>query len=116
MATLPITNLTGAEIVYCVPTNSTRNPLGAFQQPTTTQAIANLAAGGIFSGTFVATGATAVSVANTTVLVTTPILISLNTVGGTPSAPVITTLTAGTGFTVTTGLGDTSTYNYTIFQ
>lgn len=42
--TLPLTNLTGSEIVLITPTNSTNNPLGAFQQPTTTGAIAALGA------------------------------------------------------------------------
>lgn len=46
MVTLPIANLTGNELVYVNPTNSGSNSLGAFQYPTTTGAIAALAAAG----------------------------------------------------------------------
>lgn len=66
-------------------------------------------------GTFVATGASAVTVADVNMLKTSIVDISLNTVGGTVgAAPTLTTITAGTGFTVTCTALDTSTYNYSI--
>lgn len=66
-------------------------------------------------GTFVANGASAVTVAAPTVAITSGILISLNTVGGTVGAiPAVKTITAGTGFTVAATASDTSTYNYVI--
>lgn len=68
-------------------------------------------------GTFVLTGATPVSVANTSVAASDFIGISLNTVGGTVGVyPHIATLTASTGFTVVGTAGDTSTYNYCIIK
>jgi hypothetical protein len=68
-------------------------------------------------GTFVATAGGTVTVANTHVAVGSDITITLETVGGTIStAPVINTLTAGTGFTVTCGAADTSTYRYTVWN
>lgn len=39
---------------------------------------------------------------------------TLKTVGGTVAAPFVATITPGTGFTVTCGGSDTSTYNYLI--
>lgn len=65
-------------------------------------------------GTFVANGTSTVTIADTNVTTTSDINITLKTVGGTPSNPVISTITAGTGFTVTCGSGDTSTYTYSI--
>ncbi len=70
-----------------------------------------------FTGTFVANGATAVTVTNTNILATDNVVISLNTVGGTVGAlPHLATITAGTGFTVVGTAGDTSTYNYRIYR
>ncbi len=67
------------------------------------------------SGTFVANGASAVTVADARVTATSIILISLNTVGGTVGAvPAVKTITAGTGFTVAGTASDTSTYSYLI--
>lgn len=67
------------------------------------------------SGTFVATAASAVTVANTFVTATSTIIFGLKTIGGTPAgAPYMATVTPGTGFTVKAFAGDTSTYNYTI--
>lgn len=69
------------------------------------------------SGTFVANGATPVTVANTNVALTDIIVPSLNTVGGTVGAiPRVVTITAGTGFTINGSASDTSTYNYRIFK
>lgn len=68
-------------------------------------------------GTFVANGATPVTVANTSIAITDAIIISLNTVGGTVGAvPAIQTITAATGFTVAATASDTSTYNYSIIS
>jgi hypothetical protein len=69
----------------------------------------------VTTGTFVANGATSVTVAQTAVTAASIILISLNTVGGTVGAiPAVQTLTAGTGFTVAGTASDTSTYNYMV--
>lgn len=67
-------------------------------------------------GTFVANGATPVTVANANVTAGSNITITLKTVGGTvsPSVPYIATITPGTGYTVTGTASDTSTYNYEI--
>lgn len=56
----------------------------------------------------------AATVANTNVDAGSNILMTLKTVGGTVAAPFVATITAGTGFTVTCGGSDTSTYNYII--
>ena len=69
----------------------------------------------VTSGTFIANGATPVTVAAANVTATSMILISLNTPGGTVGAiPAVATITAGTGFTVAGTASDTSTYNYLI--
>lgn len=104
---------TGTEIVYVQGVTAAGN-FGATQFPVSLQSIANLAGGGSLGGTFIGAGGTAVTVTNTNILATTPIVISLNTVGGTVGAhPVIQTITSGS-FTVTTTLADSSTYNYTV--
>lgn len=68
------------------------------------------------AGTFVANGATPVTVADTRVTATSQIEVTLKTVGGTvsPTRPNILTITPGTGFTVGGVALDTSTYNYSI--
>lgn len=70
-----------------------------------------------YSGTFVANGATPVTVVEPNVTANSAIIITLKTVGGTvsPSVPYIATITVGTGFTVTGTALDTSTYNYKVF-
>lgn len=69
------------------------------------------------SGTFTANEATAVVVANTNVTANSTITFGLKTVGGTPAgAPFLSAVTAGTGFSVKTTVGDTSVYNYTIIN
>lgn len=69
------------------------------------------------SGTFTANGATAVTVANTSVTGNSVIIITLKTAGGTVGAyPAIKTITAGTGFTVAATASDTSVYNYRIIS
>jgi hypothetical protein len=68
-------------------------------------------------GTFVANGASAVTISDTRVAITDAIVISLNTVGGTVGVqPHVATITAGTGFTVVCTAGDTSTYNYFLLK
>lgn len=64
-------------------------------------------------GTFVCSGGTA-TVADTNVDAGSVVFITLKTVGGTVAAPFIATITPATGFTVTCGGSDTSTYNYAI--
>lgn len=66
-------------------------------------------------GTFTATGASAVTVANTAVSPSSQVIFTLKTVGGTVGAyPTVKTITPGTGYTVTCTAADTSVYNYTI--
>ena len=66
-------------------------------------------------GTFVANGASAVTVAAANVTANSDINITLKTVGGSVGAiPAIQTITPGTGFTVSGTAGDTSTYNFSI--
>lgn len=67
-------------------------------------------------GTFTANGATTVTVASSRVTATSVVSISLNTVGGTPAPPFLFTLTAGTGFGVRSTAGDTSVYNYVVWN
>lgn len=68
-------------------------------------------------GTFVANGATPVTVNNTNIATTDSIIISLNTVGGTVGTqPHVATITAATSFTVVCTALDTSTYNYAIIK
>lgn len=72
---------------------------------------------GVRVGTFVANGASAVTVANANVTANSMIFVSLNTVGGTVGAiPAVKTITAATGFTVAGTASDTSTYNYAIIE
>jgi len=67
------------------------------------------------SGSFVANGATPVTVADARITANSNVLITLKTVGGTVGAiPAIQTITAGTGFTVAGTALDTSTYVYEI--
>lgn len=66
-------------------------------------------------GTFVANGATPVTVAAPEIKRNSLVSFSLNTVGGTVGAiPTIKTITPGTGFTVAATASDTSTYNWAI--
>lgn len=69
------------------------------------------------AGTFVANGATAVTVAATGVTAASSIIISRRTAGGTPGAqPTVGTITAGVNFTTSAVAGDTSTFNYSIIN
>lgn len=67
-------------------------------------------------GTFVANGASSVTVVEPNITADSVIVITLKTVGGTvsPTVPSIPTITAGTGFTVVGTASDTSTYNYRV--
>lgn len=68
-------------------------------------------------GTFIANGASAVTVSNTSITANSIILYGLKTVGGTVGAiPVTKTITAGTGFTVAGAASDTSTYYYVVIE
>jgi hypothetical protein len=66
-------------------------------------------------GTVTLNGATPVTVANANVTANSIIDFSLRTVGGSVgAAPVLQTVTPGTGFTVAGTAGDDSIYNYLI--
>lgn len=66
-------------------------------------------------GTFTLNGTTPVAVADTNVTTTSVIVYSFKTLGGTLGAfPTISSITAGTGFSVEGTAADTSTYNYAI--
>lgn len=67
------------------------------------------------TGTFVANGATAVTVTDANITATSTVAFGLNTAGGTISAyPYVSAVTPGTSFQVKAGATDTSTYNYRI--
>lgn len=67
-------------------------------------------------GTVTLNGASDVTVANTAITTGSVVVFTLGTVGGTVgAAPVIDTITPGTGFTVKGTASDTSVYNYRIF-
>ena len=69
-----------------------------------------------YFGTFVCNGASAVTVTEPNITANCVVIITLKTVGGTvsPSTPYITTITPGSGFTVTGTASDTSTYAYSV--
>lgn len=68
---------------------------------------------GIGYGTFVANGASSVTVVDANVTASSIIMPSLQTVGGTVGAiPAVKTITPGTGFTIAGTASDTSTYSY----
>lgn len=67
-------------------------------------------------GTFVCTAGGSITVANTTVLAASDILITLNAAGGTVAPPTVKSKSVGTNFIALCGGSDTSTYNYTIFN
>ena len=67
------------------------------------------------TGTFVANGASAVTVAAAAATANSVIVFTLKTIGGTPAgAPFLSSITPGTGFNVKAVAGDTSTYTYEI--
>jgi hypothetical protein len=65
-------------------------------------------------GTFTC-AASAATVVDSYVNAGSLVFMTLKTVGGTVAAPFVATITPATGFTVTCGGSDTSTYNYLIF-
>lgn len=65
-------------------------------------------------GTVTCTGGGTPTVTNSTVTANSVVMFGLKTAGGTPAVPIMTTVTAGTGFTITCGGSDTSVYNYVI--
>jgi hypothetical protein len=67
-------------------------------------------------GTVVANGATAVAVALTAVEIASHITLSLNTIGGTPAGIFVSAIAQGTGFSIKGTAGDTSTYNYVVYN
>lgn len=66
------------------------------------------------SGTVVANGATPVAVVDANVTAGSQIALTLKTVGGTPHGAFVSSVTAGTGFSINSLASDTSTYNYEI--
>ena len=67
------------------------------------------------AGTFTANQTTEVVVADVAINEDSVVLISLNTVGGTPAGqPFLSSRTVGTSFGVKAATGDTSVYNYVI--
>lgn len=107
MTALPLPGLVPAEGLSDYVYGLAQNINGNFAQIT----------GSTFSGTFTANGATAVVVASANILATDTVVMSLNTVGGTPAgAPFLSAITAGTGFQVKAVAGDTSVYNYKIYR
>jgi hypothetical protein len=67
----------------------------------------------IGQGTFVCNGATPVVVADANVTANSIIIATLKTIGGNVGAiPAVTSITPGTGFSITGTASDTSTYNY----
>lgn len=90
---------------------------GTFHKETRDDINANFAELYGSSGTFTATGASAVTVNNSSVTADSLIVFTLKTVGGTVGAyPSVKTITPGTGFTVAATASDTSVYNYRIIS
>lgn len=85
-----------------------------FQRPTSGIVFASGANGRI--GTFTLTGATPVVVPNTSLAASDQIILSRDTIGGTPGPFELTSRTNGTSFTVTGTAGDTSTVRYILVR
>lgn len=64
--------------------------------------------------TFTVNGTSTVTVSAPEVTANSIILQTLKTVGGTVGSNTIQTVTPGTGFTLTSTAGNTSTYNYVV--
>jgi hypothetical protein len=68
-------------------------------------------------GTFICTSGGTIAITNANYLVTSDVIITMNTLGGTPTAaPFYISVTGSTGFSVKCSAGDTSTYNYNILN
>lgn len=65
-------------------------------------------------GTVTCTGGGTPTITNSNLTANSVVLWGLKTAGGTPAIPIMTTVTPGTGFTVTCGGSDTSVWNYLI--
>jgi hypothetical protein len=78
-------------------------------QSTGPQATIALMSGGTFT-----CAASAATVADAYMNAGSQVWMTVKTPGGTVAAPVVATVTPGTGFTVTCGGSDTSVYNYVI--
>jgi len=86
---------------------------GAITTETVGQTLGVKSGTNALSGTFTANGATPVAVATTAWDANCVAVITLKTIGGTvTSQPFVSSVTAGTGFSVTSAVGDTSTYNW----
>ena len=111
----------GTAYQYTVTTSGnwvTKNISGVFSNSTVTGTLSVsglLSLSGGNTGTFVANGATPVTVANTNITTGSIVLIGLNTIGGTVGAtPHVGSIAAGVSFTTVGTASDTSTYNYAI--
>jgi len=86
---------------------------GAITTETAGQTLGVKSGTNALSGTFIANGTTPVAVATTAWDANCVAVITLKTIGGTvTSQPFVSSVTAGTGFSVTSAAGDTSTYNW----
>lgn len=63
-------------------------------------------------GTVTCTGGGTPTVTSSALTANSVIIFGMNTKGGTPAQPIITTVTPGTSFVITCGASDTSVYNY----
>lgn len=110
-----ITGGTGVTIAAVIPANSWAKFLVTYTAAATI--VITTIEKGYFAvtGTFVATGASAVVVANTALTANSVVSFGINAIGGTPAgAPYLSAVTPQTGFSVKAAAGDTSTYNYEI--
>lgn len=86
---------------------------GAITTETVGQTLGVKSGTNALSGTFTATAATPVAVATTAWDANCVAVITLKTIGGTvTSQPFVSSYIAGTSFSVTSAVGDTSTYNW----
>lgn len=112
-----ITGGTGVTVssVTVIPANSSAQYLVTYTASATITMVGLGVTNSPVLGTFVANGATTVTVANAAMSPGSLVNITLKTVGGTVgSLPHLLTATPGTGFTVSGTASDTSTYNYAI--
>lgn len=114
---VPASTGTGAQVLATSATLTTPALSGALTAQTVTSGLVLKQGSNGKCGTFVANGATPVTVNNTSIAITDTIIISLNTIGGTVGVqPHVSAITASTSFAVTCTALDTSTYNYAIIS
>jgi len=65
-------------------------------------------------GTFTCTSGGVITVADTYLDATSVVLLGIKTANSPGNVPYLTTVTPGTGFTITCASGDTSIYNYIV--